>query len=498
MGDSGQELTIVSNRLPVVMNCDGDSWKVEPGSGGLVQAMNPVLNDNGGRWVGWPGVTTDQGDGWQRPMERVSANSGYDLEPVILEKEEYEGYYEGFANSVLWPLFHGFPDRCNFDPAFYEAYGEVNEKFAQVIADKSDDGLLWVHDYHLLELARRLRQKGSQGRLAYFLHIPFPSVENFSKLPWRDKLLTDLLHFDLIGFQTERDLHHFEQCAGELGISSAVGDRARFRHFELGGRKVEAGAFPIGIDYEGFSKRAATAEVKARVDALKRETGPYQMLLGVDRLDYSKGLIHRLQAYEKALEDHPGLHEEVVLFQLVVPSRENVEEYQALKRKFDRLVGRINGRFSTSSWQPIHYLYNRVSPAELSALYRMASVAVVTPLRDGMNLVSKEFCASQVDEDGVLLLSEFAGAAEQLERGALLVNPYDVDETAQAIYRAIKMPLEQRRQRMQSMREVIEETDVFWWARDFLVRASQRQSRVEQNIVEVAPAQMASPRADQL
>ena len=479
-------MTIVSNRLPVVLNRQRNDWAVEPGSGGLVQAMNPILSENGGRWVGWPGVTDGDGDGWRSGLQQVAADSGYDFDVVILEKEEIEGYYEGFANSVLWPLFHGFPDRCRFEPEFYRAYGQVNQKFADVIAARQSDGFLWVHDYHLFEVARRLREKGYGGRLAFFLHIPFPSVENFSKLPWRERLLTDLLHYDLLGFQTERDLCHFQECVEQLGIAAANDDGARIRQFDLGARLVEAGAFPIAIDYGEFAERAATESVSRRIEELRGDLGPCEVILGVDRLDYSKGLIHRLRAYEEALETNPDLREEVVFFQLVVPSRESVDEYQALKREFDRVVGRINGRFSTAGWQPIHYLYNRVDPEELSALYRFASVALVTPLRDGMNLVSKEYCASQIDADGVLVLSEFAGAAEQLARGAVLVNPYDTGQTAKAICRAVRMPPPERHERMTAMREVCERSDVYWWAESFLEHAAPREETTEQ-VVDAGP-----------
>ncbi len=480
MSDSEEELTIVSNRLPVVLNRCGTDWQVDPGTGGLVQAMNPILTENGGCWVGWPGVTKEEGTGWKPGLEQVSADSGYELEHVVLTQEQLEGFYEGYANSVVWPLFHGFPDRCEFRPQFYRAYGEVNDRFAEVIAARMGrGGFVWIHDYHLFEAARRLRQKGFRGRTAFFLHIPFPSVENFSKLPWREELLSDLLHYDLVGFQTRRDLHHFETCVEGLGLATAEKREQGLRRFDLGARVVEAGAFPIGIDYEDFARRARSETVTQRVEELRGDLGDCQVVLGVDRLDYSKGLLHRLRAYEQTLERHPELCEEVVLFQLVVPSRENVAEYQALKEEFDREVGRINGRFSTAGWQPIHYRYNRVGPQELSAMYRMASVGLVTPLRDGMNLVSKEYCASQVDEDGVLVLSEFAGAAEQLERGAIVVNPYDISQTAQALYRAITMPGDERRQRMRRIRQVVAESDVYHWAESFLTRARLREETVQ-------------------
>ncbi len=472
MDDRSDRLTILSNRLPVVLKRRGSKWQAEPGSGGLVQAMNPILCEDGGCWVGWPGVTMEEGEGWEGALTRVGADSGYELEPVVLSQNELERFYEGYANSVVWPLFHGFPDRCTFDPGFFEAYGGVNEKFADVVSERvDDDSFIWVHDYHLFEVARRLRQRGHVGRLAFYLHIPFPSVENFSKLPWREQLLSDLLAYDLIGFQTERDLRNFGRAVEAHDVAVVTGKDGGALHLARRGRAIEAGAFPIGIDYEDFAGRAATDEVTRKVAKLQSDIGPYQVLLGVDRLDYSKGLLQRLRAYEMALENHPDLREEVVFFQLVVPSRENVEEYAALKREFDRIVGRINGRFSTASWQPIQYLYNRVDPVELSALYRLASVGLVTPLRDGMNLVSKEYCASQVEGDGALVLSEFAGAYEQLNEGALVVNPYDTEETARAIYEAINMAPVERRRRMEQIQDILRRTDVFWWAQQFLLRA---------------------------
>lgn len=485
MGDfSG--LTVVSNRLPVVMKVtDGGGWHVQPGSGGLIQALHPVLAQQGGCWVGWPGVGPKAPPGWKAGLDRVSADSGYELRPVLLNEVDRIGFYEGFANSVLWPLFHGFPDRAEFRPQFYEAYERVNQAFRKEVQTCTDqESFIWVHDYHFLPLARHLKQAGHRGRLAFFLHIPFPSVENFAKLPWREELLRDLLHFDLLGFQTNRDLHHFCRAVESLqiGLTEPIGPGRRA--IEFLGRTLRAGAFPIGMDFTEFSTRAESPDVSRRVEELQSEIGPYQFLLGVDRLDYSKGLLHRLRAYELALENDPSLHEKIVFFQLVVPSRENVPEYQALKREFDRIVGRINGRFSTPGWQPIHYLYNRVSPLELTALYRLASVALVTPLRDGMNLVAKEFCASQVDRNGVLLLSEFAGAAEQLHHGALLVNPYDVAATADAISEAISMPIEERIRRMDAMRRVIKEKDVYWWAETFLQEAMTSVEEVHQHVID--------------
>ncbi|RAL20635.1 trehalose-6-phosphate synthase [Lujinxingia litoralis] len=468
-------LTVVSNRLPVVMCQEGPGWKVEPGAGGLVAAMRPILERQGGCWVGWPGAVKEEGGGWEQALAAAGERAGYALEPVVMSRDQYQGYYEGFANSVIWPLFHGFADRCSFVARDFERYQEVNQHFADAtMRCVGTQGLVWVHDYHLFEVAARMRDGGHQGRLAFFLHISFPGLENYAKLPWRRELLRGLMAHDLVGFQTARDVRNFVRCAeafGMCGVLRHEGGQALLVAED--GRQVEAGAFPIGMDFEAFSERASGEEVERRVRDLQDEIGPYRMLLGIDRLDYTKGLIHRLRAYELMLERHPELQEQVVFFQLVVPSRENVVEYKALKREFDRVVGRINGRFSTSGWQPIRYLYNRVDPVELAALYRLAVVALVTPLRDGMNLVAKEYCACQVDENGALVLSEFAGAAAQLGEGAVLVNPYDREATARAIARAVQMDEARRRTRMRQMRQVIAQSDVYWWAERFLEQAQE-------------------------
>ena len=469
MSPMGQDdLTIVSNRLPIVLQRDKNGgWTIDRGSGGLIQAMNPILERSGGNWIGWPGVVSEEVGNAALPLG--SLDVPYRLHPVLLSRSEVDDYYRGFANSIVWPLFHNFPDRCTFDPAFWSAYLRVNEKFADCIASFLDDGRdLWVHDYHLIHLAEMLRSRMKPGRVGFFLHIPFPSLDNFVKIPWRADLLRALLAYDLIGFQSTRDRRHFLDCVQRLMPEVAVEPDDGLATIRLEDRAVRVGAFPIGLDYMQWSERASSDEVEQRVRLLRREIGPYQVLLGIDRLDYTKGIVERFLAFERALERHPALVEKAMLFQLVVPSREKVPEYAALKREIDRSVGRINGRFSTPSWQPIRYLYNSVDAVELTALYRLADVAVVTPLCDGMNLVCKEYVASQVEELGVLILGEMAGAASQLSEAALLVNPYDIDGTADAITRAVEMPEQARRARMSRLRQLVRDTNVFRWAETFL------------------------------
>ena len=484
---------IVSNRLPVVMRWEEEAsaWEVEPGSGGLVQAMNPILKQQGGTWLGWLGTTEEETGEVPPPLERVSERTGYRLAPVSLTNSNIEGYYTGFANSVLWPLFHGFPDRCDFRPEFWESYKEVNGKFAAALAEEVQPGEpLWIHDYHLILAAQRMRELGAQpGRVGFFLHIPFPVLENFVKLPWRADLMRAMLQFDLLGFQTGRDLRNFLSCVEKLVPEAHLERRGdhQITLVALPERELSVSAFPIGNDFSGWDERARSEAVDAETRQLREALGDVKILLGIDRLDYSKGLLSRLQAFEHLLDKHPELQGRVMFFQLVVPSRESVPEYQLLKEELEREIGRITGRFSTPGWQPIRYLYNTVGLDELTALYRMSAVAVVTPLCDGMNLVCKEFCASQVEANGALLLSEFAGAAAQLQVGAVLVNPYDVERTAEAMHQAVTMAPAERRERMERMRAVLQEQDVFWWSRSFLHALLEPRSLQEMSDAEYLP-----------
>jgi trehalose 6-phosphate synthase/phosphatase len=502
MPDS-EKLTIVSNRLPVVMEFDEhrQQWAGRPGSGGLVSAMNPILERRGGTWVGWPGMVAEQAEGSEEQLAEVLVDignkSGYELEPVMLSRAEVDGYYGGFANSVLWPLFHGFPNRCDFNPDFWQSYRQVNQKFAATLAQTINPGQpIWVHDYHLIGVAEQLREMASPGNIGYFLHIPFPALENYVKLPWRADLMRSLLAYDLLGFQSGRDKRNFLECVERLMPEAEIAHGESMATVEIHGDQVTVGVFPISIDFDDFDGRARSKEVESRMQRLREELGPYDVLLGIDRLDYTKGLIERFEAFELLLDRHPELSEEIVFFQLVVPSRESVPEYQALKKEIDRIVGRINGRFSTSKWQPIHYLYNTVEIEELTALYRHASVGVVTPLCDGMNLVSKEFCASQIDEIGALILSEFAGAADEFHEDAILVNPYDTVGTAEAIHQAVTMSVEERKERMAGLRGLIEAHNVYWWANQFVDSLREPTSLVESSQGEYLPTFDAPHRTD--
>lgn len=467
-----RRLVIVSNRLPFVITPAADGSLVSrPGSGGLVTALLPVLRDRGGVWVGWPGLVDHEAD-LEAALASAAGKAGYRLAPVALSAEDQAGFYFGFSNQVLWPLFHDLQSLCNFDPAYWRSYCAVNHNYAQaVLAEARQDDFVWVHDYQLLLLGAELRRGGLTAPLGFFLHIPFPPLDIYLKLPWRFTLLRALLEYDLIGFQTLHDQRNFTQCVRallpELRLTHR-GSRARLPD----GRQVRIGAFPIGIDAAAFQRQARSPAVIAAADALRAELPNRELILGVDRLDYTKGIPQRLEAFRTALHRHPELQEHVTLIQVVVPSRDDIPQYRDLKTRIEQLVGEINGEFTRpGGWVPIHYVYRALDRLDLVAYYRAAHIALVTPLKDGMNLVAKEFCACSVDSDGVLILSEFAGAVAQLQHGALLVNPYDLEGTADAIHQACSMAAAERRKRMQLLRRAVSRQNVFRWVNGFLEAA---------------------------
>jgi trehalose 6-phosphate synthase/phosphatase len=473
-------LAVLSNRLPVALTRGPDArFSAAHSPGGLVNALEPVLRRKGGSWIGWPGVASEDCDGDQVRDVLAEVEDGIRLVPVSLSRGDIESYYGGWSNSCLWPAFHGLVEHCRMDEACRRAYQEVNRRFAsRLVAELDDSQTAWIHDYQLLLVGEEVRRERPGACLGFFLHIPFPRPAQLTVIPgWRD-IVSGLLAHDLIGFQTRRDLLHFAEAVREL-LDLEVRPLAEGRiRIAVGGRSAVAGHFPIGIDAGAWTRRAASLEVERRMLRLRGDIGPHAILLGVDRLDYTKGLLERLAAYEAMLEQHPEAQGQVTLIQVVVPSREAVADYAALKAELERQVGRVCGRFGTAGWVPVRHLYRSVDPVELAALYRMADVALVTPLCDGMNLVAKEFCAAQVDGRGALVLGEEAGAAEQLGRaGALLVNPRDLQATAGAIHRALTMELRERRGRMEAMRRAVAEADVFRWADGFLAELDELRAR---------------------
>ncbi|MEE3332060.1 MAG: bifunctional alpha,alpha-trehalose-phosphate synthase (UDP-forming)/trehalose-phosphatase [Myxococcota bacterium] len=446
-------IVIASNRLPFTLKRGSDgALASRPSAGGLVAALEPVLRRRGGTWVGWPGIEISEG------VELPGPELPYRVRPVALADEEVQGYYDGFSNGTIWPLFHSMPQRARFEPDDFAAYVAVNEKFATAIASEQDKAeLVWIHDYHLMVAGEPLRQLVPDAHLAFFLHIPFPPYDLFRLLPWDRELLRGMLACDLIGFHVEGYAANFLDCVERL-LGARVDREALVVHH--GDRAVQIDVFPIGIDFSDFESRAAAAPMLP-------ETERERIVLGVDRLDYTKGIPERIRAFERLLELHPEHQGNVALIQLAVPSRGEVHEYQALKREIDELVGQVNGRFSTARWSPIRYLHRSVPKDRLAGLYRDADVAIVTPLRDGMNLVAKEYVASQVADPGVLILSKLAGAAETM-REALVVNPYHLDEVAATIHTSLEMDADGRRERMEALRQRERREDVHDWVQSFL------------------------------
>jgi len=464
-------LILVSNRLPFALEPAGDGqWSVKPSPGGLVSALGPVLRGRGGTWIGWPGVAGEIPDA---PFAEATRDAGYEVVSVALSEAERDEFYYGYSNEVIWPLFHDLQSFCHFEPAFWETYKAVNERYAEAIARHCQPGdFIWVHDYHLMYVAQALRERGVHAALTFFLHIPFPPYDIFAKLPQQQRLLRALLQFDLLGFQTRRDLRNFLQCVRRVMPEGNLLPSRKLQVIRFDKRKIRAGRFPIGIDFESFEKGAVSEEVARRARELRAAFPGCQLMLGVDRLDYSKGIPERLRAFRDALERYEELRGRVVLIQNVVPSRVEIPRYHEFKDRIDRLVGDINGRFSTDTWLPVHYRFRSLDRDDLLAHYRACEIALVTPLKDGMNLVAKEYCACCVDKNGVLILSQFAGAAEQLKRGAQLVNPYDVEQVADTILKAFRMNRAERSARMKRMRRAVSNENVFRWVDSFLTAGS--------------------------
>jgi trehalose 6-phosphate synthase/phosphatase len=454
-----QRVLIVANRLPITVKATDAGVDVQRSAGGLATGLLRPHEQSGGLWIGWSGAPEELTGEQQSELDKQLA--AMRLVSVPLTADQVTRYYENFSNGVLWPLFHYLLDQVPLHVRDWDAYAEVNERFADVVAEHYRPGdLIWVHDYQLLLLPDLLRKRLPDARIGFFLHIPFPSEELFRTLPERDRLLRGLLGADLVGFHTPAYLRHFAASLTQLGLTVEI-DKV-----QLSDREVRLGVFPMGIDAAAFIKLAEDPAVQEEARALRSDES-VRLLVGVDRLDYTKGIPRRLLSYERMLQTHPELRERVRLVQVAVPSRTGVEAYQEYRALVEGLVGRINGDFGTPRWVPVHYIFRSLSEQELVALYRAADVMLVTPLRDGMNLVAKEFVASRIDGDGVLILSEFAGASWELPE-AIQVNPYDVDGMAESTYRALTMDPQERRSRLAPLRTRVETYDVHRWAATFL------------------------------
>jgi trehalose 6-phosphate synthase len=468
-------LVIVSNRLPIGFEKSKENngkWLVKPSSGGLVTALFPLLKEKQGIWIGWSGITDTEANIVEL-LERGSPGLEYMLKPVTLTPEEYNKYYLGCSNEIFWPLFHDLASRCNFDPSYWSVYETVNRKFARVIAENTAPGdYIWIQDYHLMLAARELRFLAPDRRIDFFLHTPFPPLDIYMKLPWRQQILRGLLEFDLLGFQSVRDRNNFLNCVHNLVKGTRFDTRRQISRIKMPNRAVKAGVFPISIDYEEFAGAAVTEKVKENTETLRNAMSGCHIILGIDRLDYSKGIPEKFKAFKTALELYEELHGNLSLIQLIVPSREDIPEYQTIRTEIERLVSEVNGKFGRPGWTPIQYMFRSLEREELIAYYCAADIALVTPLKDGMNLVAKEYCAANNGENAVLILSEFAGAAYQLGKNALMVNPYDIVSTANAIHYAYLMSAGERSARMKNLRRSIRTRDIHWWLERFLKTAA--------------------------
>ncbi|RKP44983.1 alpha,alpha-trehalose-phosphate synthase (UDP-forming) [Pararobbsia silviterrae] len=456
-------------RLVVVSNRTADLRK--PAAGGLAVALGESLQKMGGMWFGWSGKIVDTyseghpGNGGVDPEVDVQRVGKVTLATVDLSRADHDAYYLGYSNDVLWPVFHYRLDLANFDVRFATGYRRVNQMFARKLMPllKPDD-IVWVHDYHLIPLASELRALGCKNRIGFFLHIPMPPPLIMAAIPEHEWLMRSLFAFDLVGFQSRADLMHFSHYVEAEAQAKSLGDG----YFSAFDRVMRAGAFPIGIDVDEFQRLAQGKEGMDMFTRMRDEYSRRKLLIGADRLDYSKGLPNRIKAFREFLEHYPENRKSATLIQIASPSREDVEAYGEIRRQMDSLCGAVNGDFGELDWMPVRYIHRNVARKRLPGLFRASRVALVTPLRDGMNLVAKEFIAAQdPDDPGMLVLSRFAGAAEQLG-DALLVNPYDTEGTAHAIQRALTMPLHERRQRHARLLKRIREQDVHWWTSQFL------------------------------
>jgi trehalose 6-phosphate synthase len=450
-------LVVISSRGPYRLRRSKQGLRREKSIGGLVTSVLPMIERFGGVWIAWG----EPAGRFDVPPQQTR----FTLRNLSLTPEQVQGFYLGFSNNALWPLCHYFLDRVMYDPRQWAVYEAVNRYFAQTATEEAgENDVVWLHDYQLARAAHYIREARPGLPLIHFWHIPFPAVEVFRTLPWRRQVLEGLLACHLVGFHIPEYAKNFREAAVDILGAEVDGEFVSYA-----GRRTAVIARPIGIDFAAVDRYARSARTEQGVMRLKQDVGKYRLVLGVERMDYTKGILERMLAVERLLEQRPELAGAFSVVQIVTPSRTEVEAYRHRKRQIDEAVGRINGRFTDGAWTPIRYLYRAVSFPELIAFYRAADVALVTPLRDGLNLVAKEYVAARIHEDGVLILSEFAGAAQQLPE-SLLTNPYSSDEMAHALDAALRMPEDEQRLRMKPMRARVAAQDMLWWAREFLSR----------------------------
>jgi trehalose 6-phosphate synthase/phosphatase len=456
-------LLLVSNRLPISVEKRRGKLRFEPSVGGLATALGAFYKSRPSVWIGWPGIELEKITGEERNIEASLLSEG--CYPVFLSERDVEDYYHGFCNRTIWPLFHYFPEYTGYSLDFWQAYEQVNQVFANAIADVAEQGdIIWVHDYHLMLLPKLIRDRLPEATVGFFLHIPFPSFEIFRLLPWRRQILDGLLGAELVGFHTYDYAQHFLNSVHNLlGYESVMGQ------IISADRMIKVEVFPLGIDYERYYSAAKSSAVRTQASKFRERLKNCKIILSIDRLDYTKGIPKRLEAFRLFLENHPEYREKIILALVVAPSRTRVSHYAQLKRQVDELVGAINGKYGSIGWTPIWYLYRPLPFEFLVALYNMADIALITPLRDGMNLIAKEYIASKTDGKGVLILSETAGAARELGE-AVIINVNNLEEITQALEEALVMPKKEQKERNRIMQKRLQRYNVGHWADEFIDR----------------------------
>lgn len=486
-----ERLLIASNRLPIHITQNDKELEVAPSAGGLATGLRSYHKQNDSMWIGWAGISSNNKKVQAEITQKLAIEH---CSPVFLSEEQVSLYYDGFSNATLWPLFHYFTQFTVFDEKYWEAYQEVNKLFAKAIIAQAKQGdTVWVHDYQLLLVPQMLKEERPDLHIGFFLHIPFPSYEVFRVLPWRDEIITGMLGADLIGFHTYDYARHFISSVRRL-----KGCEVDFNKIRLDNRRVFVDVFPMGIDYQQFHDKAYETQTKPIQERSKEHrdldkyllaTSDRKLMLSIDRLDYTKGIPNRLRAFKLFLEKYPQYVEKVSLILLTVPSRTDVEQYQNLRKEVEELVGSINGEYATMQWSPIIYFYRSVSFDHLIELYTSSDVALLTPLRDGMNLVAKEYLATQINHKGVLILSEMAGASKELGE-AISVNPNNINDVADAIYRALTTPEDILKAANASMQNRLRRYDVFAWANDFMKSLHKTRQRLSEfRIRKISPTE---------
>lgn len=460
-----QRLLIVSNRLPVTVEKKKDGLDFQQSSGGLATGLGSFYKSYDSIWVGWPGIPRDKLTGREEKSIKKKMASDFDCHPVFISQSDIEKYYYGFCNKTFWPLSHYFTEWVAYDKGFWTAYKSVNELFCRAISQIREEGdIIWIHDYQLMLLPKLLREKFPDATIGYFHHIPFPSFEIFRLLPWRKEIAGGLLGADIIGFHTFDYAGHFLKSVHRL-----LGYEHSWGQINAEDRIINVDVFPMGIDFERFSETAKSLRVQEEVKKIRRKLGERKIILSVDRLDYTKGIPQRLRAFDTFLKRHPRYREKVTFILLSVPSRTKVEHYRLLKREVDEIVGKINGEHGTIGWIPIWYLYRSVPFHSLVALYSIADISFITPLRDGMNLIAKEYIASKTDGKGVLILSELTGASKELGE-VITINPNNREEMVEALEKALRMPVEKQIENNMVMQDRLRRYDVRRWAEEFISR----------------------------